>query len=102
MATEHVEAHEQHHPSPRRYVVIGVTLGLITAIEVGLFYVEATAALIVWLLLLSSLAKFLLVVGFFMHLRFDDRRFALLFFFPMLVMVTLVVALMAMFSTLTR
>ncbi len=102
MATEHVEAHEQHHPSPRRYVVIGVTLGLITAIEVGLFYVEATAALIVWLLLLSSLAKFLLVVGFFMHLRFDDRRFALLFFAPLVIMLSLAVALMAMFLSLTR
>ena len=102
MATEHVEAHEQHHPSARRYVVIGVTLGVITAIEVGLFYVEATAALIVWLLLLSSLAKFLLVVGFFMHLRFDDRRFALLFFAPLVIMVSLAVALMAMFLSLTR
>ncbi len=102
MATEHVEVHEQHHPSPRRYVLIGVTLGVITAIEVGLFYVEATAALIVWLLLLSSLAKFLLVVGFFMHLRFDDRRFALLFFAPLVIMLSLAVALMAMFLSLTR
>ena len=102
MATEHVDVHEQHHPSPRRYVAIGVTLGVITAIEVGLFYVEATAALVVWLLLLSSLAKFLLVVGFFMHLKFDDRRFALLFFIPLIIMVSLVVALMAMFFSLTR
>ncbi len=102
MATEHAEVHEQHHPSPRRYVVIGVTLGVITAIEVGLFYVQASPAIIVWLLLLSSLAKFLLVVGFFMHLRFDDRRFALLFFAPLVIMVSLAVALMAMFFSLTR
>ncbi len=102
MANDQVEAHENHHPGPRQYVIIGIILGVITAIEVGLFYIEATAALIVWLLMLSSLAKFLIVVGFFMHLKFDDRRFALLFFFPMLIMVTLVVALMAMFSTLTR
>lgn len=102
MATEHIEAHEEHHPGPRQYVIIGIILLVITGIEVGLFYVEASAALIVWLLILSSLAKFLIVVGFFMHLRFDDRRFALLFFIPMLVMVSLVVVLMAMFSTLTR
>ena len=102
MATEHVEAHEEHHPGPRQYVIIGVILGVITAIEVGLFYVQAAAALIVWLLMLSSLAKFLLVVGFFMHLKFDDRRFALLFFAPLIIMVSLAVALMAMFFSLTR
>ena len=102
MATEHVEAHEEHHPGPRQYVIIGIILVVITGIEVGLFYIQASSAIIVWLLIFSSLAKFLIVAGFFMHLKFDDRRFALLFFFPMLIMVTLVVALMAMFSTLTR
>ena len=98
MATEHAE----HHPSPRRYVIIGIILALITAAEVGLFYVQANAAIIVWALLASSLVKFLIVVGFFMHLRFDDRRFALLFFGPLIIMVSLAVALMAMFLSLTR
>ena len=102
MATEHIEAHEESHPGPRQYVIIGIILVVITAIEVGLFYIQANPAIIVWLLIASSLAKFLIVVGFFMHLRFDDRRVALLFFFPLLIMVSLVVALMAMFSTLTR
>ena len=37
-----------------------------------------------------------------MHLRFDDRRFAILFFVPLLIMVALAVALMAMFFSLTR
>ena len=103
MATEqHVEAHDERHPSPRKYVLIAVILGALTALEVGLFYVQATAALVVWMLLLTSLAKFLLVVGFFMHLRFDDRRFAVLFFFPLLIMVSIAVALMAMFLSITR
>ena len=101
MTTEHVAAHKEH-PGPRQYVIIGVILVVITAIEVGLFYIQATPALIVWLLLASSLAKFLLVAGFFMHLRFDDRRFAILFFVPLLIMVALAVALMAMFFSLTR
>ena len=103
MATEqHVEAHEEHHPGPRKYIVIGVILAVLTAVEVGLFYLEATAALIVWMLLITSIAKFLIVVGFFMHLRFDDRRFAVLFFFPLLIMVSIAVALMAMFLSITR
>ena len=102
MATEHVEAHEDHHPGPRQYVIIGIILVVITGIEVGLFYIQANPAIIVWLLIASSLAKFLIVVGFFMHLRFDDRRFALLFFGPLIVMVGLAVVLMAMFFSLTR
>ncbi len=102
MATEHADAHEEHHPGPRQYVIIGIILVVITGIEVGLFYVQANASLIVWLLITSSLAKFLIVVGFFMHLRFDDRRFALLFFAPLVIMISLAVALMAMFLSLTR
>lgn len=102
MATEHIEAHEESHPGPRQYVIIGIILVVITGIEVGLFYIEANSAIIVWLLIVSSLAKFLIVVAFFMHLKFDDRRFALLFFFPLVIMVGLAVVLMAMFSTLTR
>ena len=102
MSTEHVEVHGEHHPSQRKYVLIAAILGAITAAEVAVFYIQATPALIVWTLLLTSLVKFLIVVGFFMHLRFDDRRFALLFFFPLFIMVSLVVALLAMFLNLTR
>ncbi len=102
MATEHADAHEEHHPGPRQYVIIGIILVVITGIEVGLFYVQANASLIVWLLITSSLAKFLIVVGFFMHLRFDDRRFAIFFFAPLVIMISLAVALMAMFLSLTR
>ena len=102
MSTEHSEVHEEGHPSPRKYVLIGAILAVITALEVAIFYIEASSALIVWTLLLTSLGKFLLVVGFFMHLRFDDRRFAMLFFFPLIIMVSIVVALLAMFLNLTR
>ena len=102
MSTEHIDVHEEHHPSQRKYVLIAAILAAITGAEVGVFYVQANPALIVWTLLLTSLVKFMIVVGFFMHLKFDDRRFALLFFFPLFIMVSLVVALLAMFLNLTR
>ena len=55
-----------------------------------------------WIILLLSTSKFLLVVGYFMHLKFDDPRFSALFFFPMLIMVSIAVVLLALFLNLTR
>jgi cytochrome c oxidase subunit 4 len=53
-------------------------------------------------LLALSIAKFILVVGYFMHIKFDDNRFGLLFVVPMVIMVSIVVALLALFENLTR
>ncbi len=68
------------HPDPIQYVVIGLTLAFITAIEVGLYYIELNFNLMVMTLLFLSAIKFMLVVGFFMHLKFDHKVFSLLFF----------------------
>ena len=67
-----------HHPQPRQYVTIAVVLALLTAAEVGLFYLEASVeaisqSLTVPALLVLSALKFYLVVAMFMHLRFEKR-----------------------------
>jgi cytochrome c oxidase subunit 4 len=73
---------EEHagHPTEQQYVMIGVILALITALEVGLYYITGipNGALVPMLLILSA-GKFLLVVMWFMHLRFDNRLFSTLF-----------------------
>ena len=68
------------HPTESQYVMIGVILAIITAAEVGLYYVTGmpNEALVPILLGLSA-GKFLLVVMWFMHLRFDNRLFSTLF-----------------------
>ena len=96
------EEHVDHHPGPRTYIIIGAILAVLTALEVGAFYIDATSALVVWILLALSITKFVLVVGYFMHLKFDDVRFAYLFVFPFVIMVSIAVALLAVFSNLTR
>jgi cytochrome c oxidase subunit 4 len=70
-----------HHPEPYQYVIIGIILAGITAFEVMLYYIEGLnfELLVVVLLALSAL-KFFIVVGFFMHLRFDAKLFSVLFF----------------------
>ena len=44
----------------------------------------------------------MLVVGYFMHLKFDDARFSALFFSPFVIMISIAVVLMALFFNLTR
>jgi len=68
------------HPSPFQYVMIAVVLCVITALEVGMYYLEGEISdgLLVALLLVSALVKFVLVAGWYMHLRTDRpifRRF---------------------------
>ena len=59
------------HPTDMQYIGIALALGVLTGIEVGIYYLKSNHATIVVLLILMVL-KFSLVVGFFMHLRFDS------------------------------
>lgn len=70
----------QAHPDPIQYVVIGLALAFVTLVEVALYYIELNFNFLVITLIVLSLLKFVLVVGFFMHLRFDNKIFSVLFF----------------------
>ena len=86
MALEHeVEAPTEHagthggHPSPKEYVRIGVILGVLTALEIGASYAGVSGSILIPTLFVLALVKFALVVLWFMHLKFDDRRYARFF-----------------------
>ena len=68
-----------HHPTPRQYVKIAVILAIVTALEVGIYYVTALEDLLVPMLLAFAVIKFFLVATWFMHLRFDSHLFRRLF-----------------------
>lgn len=66
-------AHDSH-PSTKEYVRIAIFLAVLTAIEVALFYVDEAVDMRGWdgpLLVTLSGIKFIVVVGWFMHLRFE-------------------------------
>ena len=76
------EEHElEHHPSPRKYVVVAVILAIVTAIEVAIYYIDSIASrhsLLITSLLVFAVIKFMMVGAYFMHLKFDSpifRRF---------------------------
>ena len=89
----------QHaHPGNRTYVLVAAILGVITAVEVAVFYPEVLQPVLVPILLTLSAAKFVLVVGFFMHLKFDARLYRALFVGPLLVAIAVVVAMFLLYG----
>lgn len=91
---------EHAHPSSRQYVVIAVILAIITAAEVAVVFVPALASVLFYILLVLSLAKFVLVVMYYMHLKFDSRIFTTVFVAPLTLAVGMVVALYFLFQVL--
>jgi cytochrome c oxidase subunit 4 len=84
------------HTSVRTYVVVAVILTLVTAMEFAAIYIRELTPILVPLLLTMSLAKFALVVLFFMHLRYDSRTLSVIFTGSLLIAVGLAVALMTL------
>lgn len=100
--TTAVQGHDEHagHGSNiRTYVLIGVILTIITAAEVAIFYVEALESILVPALVIMSAGKFLLVVYYYMHLKWDHPIFSRVFFGPMLLAVIgVVIGLLILFK----
>lgn len=69
---------EDHHPTPRRYVEVAVVLAVLTGLEVTASFVDVGPLFLPSLIVLMVL-KFLLVAGWFMHLRFDTALYSRLF-----------------------
>jgi cytochrome c oxidase subunit 4 len=75
-----VGAHDDHW-TDFRYVQLAVALAVVTAIEVALSYmVDDLGKAFLPLLLILMMVKFFSVVMFFMHLKFDNKLFSLLFY----------------------
>lgn len=66
------------HASVGFYWMIGGILAVLTAMEVAAFYMELGRVEAPLLLVLSA-AKFVVVIMFFMHLKFDSKIFTGLF-----------------------
>lgn len=92
------EVHE--HPTWSVYWKIAVILTVITALEVWAYYIPALVASRVFVptLVIMSAAKFVLVVLFYMHLRYDHRLFKALFTGPLIIAMSTIVALLFLFA----
>ncbi|HEX4978573.1 MAG TPA: cytochrome C oxidase subunit IV family protein [Acidimicrobiales bacterium] len=84
------------HPSEGTYWKIFWALFLITGVEVALYYVELPGNVNInnSALGLLAVAKFMVVVGYFMHLRFDSLLLRRLFVGGLLLAVVVYVAVL--------
>ena len=89
---------EHAHPGPKTYAIVGLILAIITLIEVWAYTHEAIRPVLVPVLLVLSALKFVLVVGFFMHLRFDHPLFTGVFGFGLAVGASVITALIFLFG----
>ena len=79
--TAHDDTQHDHGLSDLGYVKIAIALAIVTAIEVALSYTQdQLGALFLPLLLILMGIKFFSVVLYFIHLKFDNRLFSLMFY----------------------
>jgi cytochrome c oxidase subunit 4 len=81
---------------------VALILTLITVVEVWVYYIPAFVAsrLFVPSLLIMSAVKFLIVVMFYMHLKYDHKLFRALFGGPLVIAMMTILALLFLFSKL--
>ena len=85
------------HPTPATYFRVAMILSAITAAEVGIFYVTWLSYGIIPILAIMSIAKFVIVGMFYMHLKYDHRLFTGLFVTGLLLATVVIFALLTLF-----
>jgi cytochrome c oxidase subunit 4 len=86
------------HPTPFIYFKVAMTLSIITAVEVGIFYIENLGKGIIPILVVLSAAKFALVAMFYMHLRYDSQIFTGLFVGGIALAISVTLAILGLFQ----
>ena len=100
-ATENEAAHAAHeHPTWKQYKWVALILTVITAVEVWVYYIPSFVAskLFVPSLLIMSAVKFVIVVMFYMHLKYDHKLFRALFTGPLIIAVVTIIGLLFLFG----
>jgi cytochrome c oxidase subunit IV len=72
------------HPTTKTYWMVGGFLAAVTAVEIGISYIDALGPARGVLLVILGIVKFVTVVAVFMHLRYDLRGYRVLFLFGLI------------------
>lgn len=107
MATNHAAISAHHgedgahqHPSLTAYVRIAIILAIITAVEVSIYYMDFmhTSGMLVPALVVLSIIKFVMVVGYFMHVKFDKPLIGWMFFLAMMASLAVFIGVWVVFK----
>jgi cytochrome c oxidase subunit 4 len=93
-------AGEHAHPTWSTYWKVATVLTLITVVEVWIYYIPKFVASKLFLptLLILSAAKFVIVVMFYMHLKYDHKLFRALFTGPLIIAMITIISLLFLFG----
>ena len=89
--------HRHKEPTDAQYGIVAVVLMVLTAIEVSTYYIDF-GPIFLPLLLVLMMIKFIIVVLFFMHLRFDAKIFSRLFWTGFILAIGVYVTALATFQ----
>jgi cytochrome c oxidase subunit IV len=103
---EGLPAEDAAHPGPRQYIQIAVVLAGVTLLEVLAYYVERGTfefvsiprGALVFLLIVMMVLKFVLVVLWYMHLRFDSPIYQRLFLTGLLLVLSVFLVVLLTFG----
>jgi cytochrome c oxidase subunit 4 len=87
------------HPGAATYIKLAVVLGVITMLEVVTYYIHSVSQyILIGALIILSTIKFALVVGYYMHLKYDSRLLTAVFVWGLFVAVSIILAMMLLHS----
>ena len=80
-------APDHAHAGPKEYWIFAAILCVITFLEWAIFHYKepwgVSNTVLIWSLIAMSVVKFVMVVGWYMHLRFDHKILTKIFVFSM-------------------
>lgn len=94
--TQHEATHE-HGMSNAGYVKIALILAVITALEVSTYYIDF-GPFFMPSLMIMMVVKFVMVVSYFMHLKFDNKIFSWMFYAGLFLAIGVYVAALSTFK----
>ena len=97
MATDTTTHEAEHGTSNAGYVRIALILAAITALEVSTYYIDF-GPFFMPALMIMMVVKFLMVVSYFMHLKFDNRLFSWLFYAGLILAIIVYVIALSTFK----
>jgi cytochrome c oxidase subunit 4 len=96
------QAVHHEHPSAKEYIRIGIILAVLTALEITASYTDVRPGILIPTLYALAFVKFALVAMWFMHLKFDDRRYARFFVMGLALAGTLYLIVLISFKVFLR
>ena len=98
--SQEIHSTEGHtgHPTAGLYFKIAMILSVVTAIEVGIFYLTWLGYWIIPVLFVLSAGKFALVAMYYMHLKFDHKLFSYMFVGGFVLATSVIFALIFLFQ----